>query len=109
MRFDSDLVNKLKSNSEGFNTLSDGLYFNKRNLSDFKTDIEAYHQLMIDLVKMQFLSTSLVIDRSAMKRIFVDGGFSKNNVFMNLLRSEEHTSELQSRENLVCRLLLRKK
>src|SRR5690606_3159117 len=26
-----------------------------------------------------------------------------------LLRSEEHTSELQSRENLVCRLLLEKK
>ena len=25
------------------------------------------------------------------------------------LRSEEHTSELQSRENLVCRLLLEKK
>src|SRR5690606_41989826 len=28
---------------------------------------------------------------------------------MNKLRSEEHTSELQSRENLVCRLLLEKK
>src|SRR5690606_41399727 len=28
---------------------------------------------------------------------------------MTLLRSEEHTSELQSRENLVCRLLLEKK
>src|SRR5690606_3020875 len=27
----------------------------------------------------------------------------------SLLRSEEHTSELQSRENLVCRLLLEKK
>src|SRR5690606_40767490 len=26
--------------------------------------------------------------------------------FLNALRSEEHTSELQSRENLVCRLLL---
>src|SRR5690606_39668154 len=26
-----------------------------------------------------------------------------------LIRSEEHTSELQSRENLVCRLLLEKK
>src|SRR5690606_1455386 len=26
--------------------------------------------------------------------------------FLALLRSEEHTSELQSRENLVCRLLL---
>src|SRR5690606_40683655 len=29
--------------------------------------------------------------------------------FGRLLRSEEHTSELQSRENLVCRLLLEKK
>src|SRR5690606_40204263 len=28
---------------------------------------------------------------------------------INALRSEEHTSELQSRENLVCRLLLEKK
>ena len=27
----------------------------------------------------------------------------------NMLRSEEHTSELQSRTNLVCRLLLEKK
>src|SRR6266700_5545439 len=27
----------------------------------------------------------------------------------NFVRSEEHTSELQSRENLVCRLLLEKK
>src|SRR5207302_10242826 len=29
--------------------------------------------------------------------------------FWNSSRSEEHTSELQSRENLVCRLLLEKK
>src|SRR5690606_41970271 len=29
--------------------------------------------------------------------------------FVDLDRSEEHTSELQSRENLVCRLLLEKK
>src|SRR5690606_40369236 len=30
-------------------------------------------------------------------------------LFRNKIRSEEHTSELQSRENLVCRLLLEKK
>src|SRR5215475_15485447 len=29
--------------------------------------------------------------------------------FVEVVRSEEHTSELQSRENLVCRLLLEKK
>src|SRR5690606_39823204 len=33
---------------------------------------------------------------------YIDGGW-------HLDRSEEHTSELQSRENLVCRLLLEKK
>src|SRR5690606_41858356 len=32
-----------------------------------------------------------------------------NEKFENAFRSEEHTSELQSRENLVCRLLLAKK
>src|SRR5690606_41945033 len=30
-------------------------------------------------------------------------------LYIGRLRSEEHTSELQSRENLVCRLLLEKK
>jgi sugar (pentulose or hexulose) kinase len=83
--FDSKLVNKLKSNREGIIRLSDGFYFHKRNLSEFKTDIEAYHQLVIDIIGMQFLSTSLVIDGPAVKRIFVDGGFSNNSVFMNLL------------------------
>src|SRR5690606_40628328 len=32
-----------------------------------------------------------------------------NQVIVAMMRSEEHTSELQSRENLVCRLLLEKK
>src|SRR5690606_39296109 len=31
-----------------------------------------------------------------------------NTIWTNIGRSEEHTSELQSRENLVCRLLLEK-
>src|SRR5690606_39905302 len=41
---------------------------------------------------------ALVLDATA--RYYKDGQLS---------RSEEHTSELQSRENLVCRLLLEKK
>src|SRR5690606_42054962 len=41
----------------------------------------------------------------------VDGGgpFVAGRQPLKRLRSEEHTSELQSRENLVCRLLLEKK
>src|SRR5690606_42116843 len=33
----------------------------------------------------------------------------RGKTLQQMLRSEEHTSELQSRENLVCRLLLEKK
>src|SRR5205085_3295416 len=36
-----------------------------------------------------------------------DGPYSSR--FVNYARSEEHTSELQSQSNLVCRLLLEKK
>src|SRR5690606_29958788 len=35
--------------------------------------------------------------------------FGEMKPVVNIWRSEEHTSELQSRENLVCRLLLEKK
>jgi sugar (pentulose or hexulose) kinase len=59
--------------------------FQKRDLSSFKSYEIAYHQLMMDIVEQQFFSTNLVIHNSPVKKIFVDGGFSKNSVFMNLL------------------------
>src|SRR5690606_39991562 len=37
------------------------------------------------------------------------GNEEQKQKYLSKLRSEEHTSELQSRENLVCRLLLEKK
>src|SRR5688572_31679098 len=37
------------------------------------------------------------------------GAHERRNIVSNHLRSEEHTSELQSQSNLVCRLLLEKK
>src|SRR3712207_7264092 len=36
-------------------------------------------------------------------------GFADNDIELGPVRSEEHTSELQSRQYLVCRLLLEKK
>jgi sugar (pentulose or hexulose) kinase len=59
--------------------------FEKRNLADFETYEMAYHQLMLDIVGQQILSTRLVIHNSPVKKLFVDGGFSKNSIFMNLL------------------------
>lgn len=59
--------------------------FAQRELKDYASDIIAYHRLILDLVNQQYLSTSMVLKGTAVKRIFVDGGFSKNTLFMNLL------------------------
>jgi sugar (pentulose or hexulose) kinase len=62
-----------------------GSVFEKRDLSDFATAEEAYHQLMFDLVSQQHASTQLVMAGTKVKRIFVDGGFGKNALYMNFL------------------------
>ncbi len=85
--YDADIINKLK---KGLSTQSEAVNlkesaFPKRDLSKFKTDSEAYHQLILDIVVQQCFSTKLVIDGTATRRIFVDGGFSKNAIYMNLL------------------------
>lgn len=61
--------------------------FQQRDLSAFSSVEEAYHQLISDIVTQQFASTQLVLKGTAAKKIFVDGGFGKNAVYMNLLAS----------------------
>lgn len=61
--------------------------FTRRELSDFETYEQAYHQLVHDIVAQQLISTELVLHRSPVKRLFVDGGFSKNPIYMALLAS----------------------
>ncbi|MDB5133576.1 MAG: rhamnulokinase [Mucilaginibacter sp.] len=77
--FDPEITKHLKTN------LPQDINFAKRALSHFKNDTEAYHQLMLDLVRLQAISTQLVLEGTSVKRIFIDGGFSKNSVFMHLL------------------------
>lgn len=77
--FKPEISNYLKKN------IPQDLNFEGRNLSDFKNAEEAYHQLIRDLIRSQIISTHLVLKNSVVKRIFVDGGFSKNSVFMHLL------------------------
>src|SRR5690606_39835493 len=66
-------------------------------------------------------AVELVIILAVFAQVDSLGGFTREEVLLiyalagisfglaDLVRSEEHTSELQSRENLVCRLLLEKK
>jgi Sugar (pentulose and hexulose) kinases len=78
--YDSRIIDKLAHKAQ-----TDITSFGERNLSDFASDIEAYHQLVLDLVNQQYIATNRVLKGTPVKRIFVDGGFSKNSIFMNLL------------------------
>jgi sugar (pentulose or hexulose) kinase len=55
------------------------------NLELFNCYEEAYHQLMLNIIEKQVASTKMVLKGTDVKRIFVDGGFSKNSIFMNLM------------------------
>ncbi|CAN5514142.1 hypothetical protein BH10BAC3_BH10BAC3_13720 [soil metagenome] len=61
--------------------------FANRDLNNFASAEEAYHQLIYDIAIQQFHSTQMVLKETKVRRIFVDGGFSKNPVYMNLLAS----------------------
>ena len=89
VKLDIMLLDKYLPNealNEYFDTLADDYFdFSKSDLTDFKDEIEAYHYFIYTLIFKQYKSTQLVLQGSEVKRIFVDGGFSKNLIFMNLL------------------------
>src|SRR5690606_40841746 len=60
-----------------------------------------------DFKKKEEKKTQIAKDEAAKRP--GGGGKVETSTFGGSTRSEEHTSELQSRENLVCRLLLEKK
>jgi sugar (pentulose or hexulose) kinase len=77
--FEPELIKKLKQ------VIPQNINFNECDLSIFENETQAYHQLMLYIIDQQKRSTGFVLKDSPVKRIFVDGGFSKNAVYMNLL------------------------
>ncbi|MDF9801150.1 L-fuculokinase [Catalinimonas alkaloidigena] len=59
----------------------------ENDLSLFKNFEEAYHQLMLDLVSIQINSLKLAKGETQPEKIFVSGGFCKNQLFLQLLAS----------------------
>lgn len=70
------------------------LPFNGIDLALISSDEEAYHYLIYDLVRQQKISSDLVLKGTPVKRIFVDGGFSSNSVYMNLLAAAFNDMEV---------------
>jgi glycerol kinase len=55
------------------------------DLNQYSTAEEAYHNFMYQLVKLQAASSKLVLGKTNISNIYVDGGFSKNELFMYLM------------------------
>src|SRR5690606_567921 len=102
--------------------VSDGLGISgPTNLVNFISDSELSQIFFFDDIKSanyfwkQFLSGAFItivmtgLDQDMMQKNLTCKNLKEAQKNMFSFRSEEHTSELQSRENLVCRLLLEKK
>ena len=100
IRFNPELIQKLsgakalKGNPADKNAMTQKSVFGQRDLALHASYEEAYHQLMLDIMAQQVISTGLVLKDSSVKRIFVDGGFGKNPVYMHLLAASFPTVEV---------------
>jgi sugar (pentulose or hexulose) kinase len=83
--FDHQLYAALEKKGSNPQTGTNPSAFGERELSSFSSYAHAYHQLIYDIMQQQALSTSLVLHNGKTKRIFVDGGFAKNPLYMNML------------------------
>jgi sugar (pentulose or hexulose) kinase len=88
--FDADCIDRLRSRQESDDLVTDhapvaASVFHRRALNKFGSFEEAYHQLMLDIMDQQVNSTRLVLHDTDVRRIFVDGGFGRNQLYMHLL------------------------
>jgi sugar (pentulose or hexulose) kinase len=60
-------------------------FFQKTTFNSNDAAGRAYLEFMRQLVEKQAVSTKLILQNTPVRRIFVDGGFSKNEIFMTLL------------------------
>jgi L-fuculokinase len=87
--FDADCVAGLRARPElaptGAAAPVTASVFGRRDLAVFESFEQAYHCLLMDIMDQQVKSTRLVLRDTDVRRIFVDGGFGKNKVYMHLL------------------------
>jgi sugar (pentulose or hexulose) kinase len=81
VEYDEKIIAELTGN----NPEAPEVKFADRNLAYYKNYSIAYHRLILDIMWQQLASTKLVIQDDKVNRIFVDGGFSKNAIYMHLL------------------------
>jgi len=92
--FNTSLFKSLSVDVTATETGVNGSAFVKRELKNFSTYEIAYHQLIYDIIQQQKVSTSLILNNRQVTRIFVDGGFAKNPVYMHFLATAFPSMEI---------------
>lgn len=87
IKFNPQIIDQLNQSNGHFDISFNPheFVFSKRTLTQFQDFEAAYHQLMLDIVNMQVESTKLVLENSPVKNIYVVGGFSNNELFIQLI------------------------
>ncbi|GAA4271164.1 FGGY family carbohydrate kinase [Aquimarina gracilis] len=88
VKFDSGLYQKLKESNQqyfGFQEMEHSRQTKQIDLSVFSSFEEGFHQLMIELVQVQIKTTQVAIGKSTIKKIYIDGGFVENEIFVKLI------------------------
>lgn len=86
--YDPQIIDRLENSGWLERVLRDTLQhstFGAVDLKEFENSATAYHALIMNIVARQQMSTRIVMQGTEVKRIFVDGGFSKNSIYMHLL------------------------
>ena len=92
IRFDENLYSRLKENFRRY------FYFEslparegqpeRSQLEALPTFEEAYHQLMLELMELQVPAVYRALGKTAVDRIYLDGGFADNDLYVKLLAHE---------------------
>ena len=95
LRFEEDWYQKVSTSSKkriGFHYLKPADYgLEKADSSDwssFSEFKEAYYTFLHELTDIQVASLQLVLAGSPVTRLFVDGGFNANHIFLEMLRKK---------------------
>jgi sugar (pentulose or hexulose) kinase len=105
--FDYELARILMTNSD------ESVPFGDRDLSEFGSFITAYYEMVLELTMRQVKSTRLTLGTRPVSKVYVDGGFSHNKVFMNYLALllpdlEVYSAAMAQGTSLGCALAIHK-
>jgi hypothetical protein len=90
IKLDENIFNSTNELKAGFMIQKNASNFKESSflsteMTIFNDEIEAYHFLIAEIIQQQKFSSSLVIKNTTIKKICVDGGFGKNELYMKLL------------------------